>query len=195
MKIPPLRYIRRCCSLCNEQASLERSDSRSVAFTVRRWAKHSVNFVMRHLSVSDHWARRHHKPDDSLDWYTVDRRLSPTDRAERQGERGAEQLLDGGAKRHPGPLPAPQGQDEQVQGRASQAPGRTHAGKCCRLAGRPRRAARRYCTTLDARVTMTTRRHSPRTPQGMVLFRAWRWPGDSAPRILTDVRLASAAQA
>ena len=100
---------------------------------------------MRHLSVPDHWARRHHKPDDSLDWCAVDRRLSPTDRAERQGERGAEQLLDGGAKRHPGPLPAPQGQDEQVQGRASQAPGRTHAGKCCRLAGRPRRAARRYC--------------------------------------------------
>lgn len=37
-----------------------------------------------------------------------------TDSAKRKRERRAEQLLDGGTERHPGPLPAPQGSDEQV---------------------------------------------------------------------------------
>lgn len=71
-----------------------------------------------------------------------DRCGSATDRAKREGERGAEQLLDGGAECHPGPLPAPQGQDEQVQGRASEAPGRTYPGTSRSFARRPRNTVR-----------------------------------------------------
>lgn len=47
----------------------------------------------------------------------VIRKLNGTEMADstkREGERGAEYLLDGGEKRHPRPLPAPEGEDEQV---------------------------------------------------------------------------------
>lgn len=54
------------------------------------------------------------------------------DSAKRQGERGAQQLLDRRKERHPAPLPAPEGEDEQVQGRAGQALGGAHSGSSIR---------------------------------------------------------------